>query len=114
MKTPSTFPSLLQGFFMDRLMRQQEASPHTITSYRNTFRLLLQYAQRRLRKEPSDLALEDLDPAFLGAFLDHLEAVRFNVARTRNVRLACFHSFFRRLACSRVQRARATCARHAM
>jgi len=98
MKAPSTLPSLLQGFFMDRLMRQQQASPHTILSYRDTFRLLFQYAQRRLHKAPSDLAVMDLDPALLGDFLDHLEADRANTARTRNVRLASFRSFFRYVA----------------
>ena len=55
MKAPSTFPHCVQAFFMDRLMRQRQASPHTIASYRDTFRLLLQYAQQRLGKAPSQL-----------------------------------------------------------
>jgi site-specific recombinase XerD len=98
MRTPSTFPALLEGFFLDRLMRQQRVSPHTLNTYRDTFRLLLQYAQRKLRKAPADLSLADLDTGLLGDFLDHLEADRKNSARTRNVRLASIRSFFRYVA----------------
>jgi site-specific recombinase XerD len=98
MKGASQFPVLLESFFMDRLMRQRQASPHTIASYRDTFRLLIQYAQQGLRKAPSQLTLPDLDTVFLGAFLDHLEQKRENSARSRNVRLAAIHSFFRYVA----------------
>jgi len=56
-----TFSGLLQGFFTQRLMQQRRASPHTIASYRDTFRLLLRFAQLRLRKAPSALALDDID-----------------------------------------------------
>lgn len=98
MKGVSQFPALLESFFMDRLMRQRQASPHTIASYRDTFRLLLQHAQQRLRKAPSQLTLPDLDTVFLGTFLDHLEQNRDNSARSRNVRLAAIHSFFRYVA----------------
>jgi integrase/recombinase XerD len=92
------FPSLLQVFFTDRLMRQRQASPHTIASYRDTFRMLLGFAQQRLKKAPSTLCLEDLDTSFIGAFLDHLERERGNSARSRNIRLAALHSFFRYVA----------------
>lgn len=98
MTAASPFPVLLESFFMDRLMRQRQASPHTIASYRDTFRLLMQYAQQRLRKPPSQVAVPDLDTVFLGAFLDHLEHERDNSARSRNVRLAAIHSFFRYVA----------------
>lgn len=98
MNTASIFPSLLESFFMDRLLRQRQVSPHTIASYRDTFRVLLQYAQQHLGKAPSVLTLPDLDTPFLGAFLDHLEQDRKNSARSRNVRLAAIHSFFRYVA----------------
>jgi site-specific recombinase XerD len=98
MTTASTFPTLLEAFFIDRLMRQRQVSHHTVASYRDTFRLLLQYAQRQLGKAPSALTLPDLDTPFLGAFLDHLEQERDNSARSRNVRLAAIHSFFRYVA----------------
>jgi site-specific recombinase XerD len=44
-----TFPALLQRFFTQRLMQQKRVSAHTISSYRDTFRLLLRFAQKRLR-----------------------------------------------------------------
>jgi len=88
------FPALLERFFTDRLMRQRQASPHTIASYRDTFRLLLQFAKRRLRKPPSHLSLEEIDTPLITAFLDDLEASRHISARTRNHRLTAIRSFF--------------------
>jgi site-specific recombinase XerD len=98
MNAISTLPALLQAFFMDRLMPQRQASPHTVASYRDTSRLLLLYAQRRLGKTPSNLTVPELDTPLLGAFLDHLERERKSSARSRNVRLAAIHSFFRYVA----------------
>lgn len=95
MNTATHFPRLLETFFLDRLLRQRQASPHTIAAYRDAFCLLLQFAQRHLHKSPATLALEDLDAPFIGAFLDHLEQDRGNGARSRNARLAAIHSFFR-------------------
>ncbi len=98
MSAASTLPGLLQAFFMDRLMQQRQASPHTVASYRDTFRLLLQYAQQRLGKAPSNLTVPELDTPLIGAFLAHLELDRRNSARSHNVRLAAIHSFFRYVA----------------
>lgn len=92
------FAALLEGFFTQRLMQQRRASPHTIASYRDTFRLLLQFAQQRLRKAPSCLALNDVDAPLVLAFLDELEQRRGVTARTRNLRLTAIHSFFRYVA----------------
>ena len=93
MKTASLSP-LLQSFFTDRLMTQRHASPHTIASYRDTFRLLLLFAKTQLKKLPWQLTLEDLDAPFIGAFLDQLEKHRHNSRRSRNLRLAAIRSFF--------------------
>ena len=76
-----TFPTLLESFFTRRLMQQRQASAHTIASYRDTFRLLLQFAQQRLRRAPSTLVLEDIDVPLVGDFLDELEKVRHVTAR---------------------------------
>jgi site-specific recombinase XerD len=94
----AAFPALLQSFFTDRLLRQRRASPHTIAGYRDCFRLLLHFAKERLGKIPSKILVEDLDAPFLGLFLEHLESVRKNSARTRNARLAAIHSFFQYVA----------------
>jgi site-specific recombinase XerD len=95
MKPTTRFAGLLERFFTQRLMQQRQASAHTIASYRDTFRMLLQFAHKRLRKPPSSLALEDVDALLVMAFLDDLESTRGITARTRNLRLTAVHSFFR-------------------
>lgn len=89
------FAMTLQAFFTDRLMRQRQASPHTLAAYRDTMRLLLVFASERRSKEPSKLDIDDLDAPLIGAFLDHLEQQRENGARTRNARLAAIRSLYR-------------------
>lgn len=101
---------LLEPFFTQRLQQQRNASPNTIAAYRDTFRLLLAFAQQRLRKAPSELLLAQLDATLVTAFLQHLEKVRGNSARTRNARLAAIHSFFRFAALQEPAHA-ATCQR---
>ena len=93
-KSPN-LPALLQSFFTQRLIAQRRASSHTIASYRDAFRLLLHFAQKRLRKSPSELTVEDLNAPFLGMFLHDLENHRANGARSRNLRLTAIRSFFR-------------------
>lgn len=85
---------IMEAFFTDRLMTQQAASPHTIASYRDTFKLLLGYLHTRTGKLPARLDLADLDAAVIGDFLQHLENVRGNTAASRNTRLAAIHSLF--------------------
>ncbi len=94
------FPVLLQRFFVDRLARQLGASPHTVASYRDTFRLLLRFASDHARRPPSELRIQDLDATFLVQFLVHLETERKVSVRTRNIRLAALRSFFRYVAFS--------------
>jgi site-specific recombinase XerD len=86
---------ILQGFFTDKLMRQKNASPHTISSYRDTWRLLLRYSQDATGTPPHKLRLAQLDHTLITGFLQHLKTDRNNSARTRNARLAAIHSLFR-------------------
>ncbi len=95
MRSPATLPALLQSFFTLRLMTQRKASAHTITSYRDTFRLLLHFTQKQLRKAPSQLGLSDLNASLINAFLEDLQKSRHNSARSRNLRLTAIRSFFR-------------------
>lgn len=98
MMIEADLPRLFQAYFTERLMHQRQASPHTITSDRDTFSLLLRFAQHRLNKPPSTLSLADLDAPFLSAFLASLEQERGNSAKSRHARLAAIHSFFRYIA----------------
>ncbi|MCA1701340.1 MAG: site-specific integrase, partial [Actinobacteria bacterium] len=91
----SALAPTLEAFFSGRLINEKGASPHTIAAYRDTFRLLLGFAQQHTGKQPCKLQIEDLDAPLIGAFLDHLERDRGNSARTRNARLAAIHSLFR-------------------
>jgi site-specific recombinase XerD len=95
MKPVATLATLIERFFTQRLIAQRHVSPHTIRSYRDTFRLLLAFAQRCRHKAPSALALEDIDEPLLTAFLDDLEQHRHNGIRSRNLRLTALRSFFR-------------------
>ncbi len=94
MKPQTTFASVLTRFFTQRLMAQRHASPHTIHSYRDTFRLLLHFAKARLGKEPSQLAWEAIDAPLVGAFLDDLQTQRGIGERSRNLRLTAIRSLF--------------------
>ena len=96
--TSSTLPALIQLFFTDRLCTQMEASPNTINSYRDTFRLLLRFAGDQAGKAPTKLKVDDLDAEMVGRFLTHVENERSNSARSRNTRLAAIRSFFRFVA----------------
>jgi site-specific recombinase XerD len=91
----SALAPTLQAFFTDRLIAQRHASPHTITSYRDTMRLLLQFAQQHIKIPPERLGLHDLDAEVIAAFLDHLEHDRHNTIGTRNARLAAIHSLYK-------------------
>ena len=95
MKPTPTLPALLESYFTQRLMAQRQASPHTIASYRDTFRLLLNFAQKQCGKSPSGLNLTDLDAPLVSAFLDDLEKQRGSSISSRNVRLTAIRSFFR-------------------
>jgi integrase/recombinase XerD len=92
---PSGFPALLQDFFQRRLIAERGVSAHTIASYRDTFELLLRYAQERTGRTPSAMRIEDIDAPLVLAFLDHLESERGNSPRTRNLRLTAIRSFMR-------------------
>lgn len=98
MNAVPTLPTLIERFFTERLMRQRRVSPHTVASYRDTFRLLLAFAHEHLGKAPSLLDLDDIDAPLVGAFLDDLETHRSTSVRTRNLRLTAIRSFFRFVA----------------
>jgi integrase/recombinase XerD len=93
--TAPTVTSLLQGFFTARLTRQLQASPQTISAYRDTIKLLPMFAAKKTKKAPSRLMIDDLDAVTVGAFLSYLDDERHNSTATHNARLAAIHSFYR-------------------
>jgi integrase/recombinase XerD len=86
---------ILQAFLTDHLMTQRRVSPHTVAAYRDTFKLLLRFANSRSGKQPTRLDLADLNAPLIADFLHHLETDRGNSVSTRNARLAAVHSLFR-------------------
>ena len=91
-------PIYVQRFFSERLTTQLAASPNTIASYRDTFRLLLNYASQRLKRPPTNLQVADVDADLIGDFLSFVETTRANSARSRNTRLSAIRSFFKHIA----------------
>jgi integrase/recombinase XerD len=85
----------LQGYFTDRLIRERRVSPHTISAYRDTIRLLVTFIAERTGTPASRLTFDHLDAKAISAFLDHLEQDRGCTPRTRNARLAAIRSFYR-------------------
>ncbi len=95
MTNSTSFAALLERFFTQRLMQQRQASAHTVSSYRDTFRQFLKFIQKRLHKPPSRLNFEEIDAPLIVAFLDDLEKRQGISIRSRNLRLTAIHSFFR-------------------
>lgn len=95
MKTNNTTISwLLEAFFINRLIREINVSSNTVSSYKDTFRILLTYASKQLKKAPSKIELTDLNAKFILEFLEYLENERGLCARSRNQKLAAIRSFF--------------------
>ena len=96
-------PTYLQRLFTERLATQLKASPNTVASYRDTFRLLLRYAADRLRRPPTELQVADINAELIGLFLADIESTRGNSARSRNTRLSAIRSFFKYVAVNEPQ-----------
>jgi len=94
--TNSTLALALQSFFTDYLPQQRALSPQTLMSYRDSLKLLLQFAAKK-KGDPSQLTVEHLSVEQITTFLQSLETIRHNQISTRNVRLSAIHSFFRYL-----------------
>jgi Site-specific recombinase XerD len=94
-QTSPTFASLVQEFFTDYMVQQRALSPCTVASYRDTFVLLLRFAETQSGSPPSSMQMADINAKFLASFLDHLEGDRHNSARSRNIRLAAVRSFLK-------------------
>lgn len=93
--SPPSFAALVQAYFTEYLTQQRALSLQTIAAYRDGFVLFLNFAEVRLGKSPEIMALADITPELIMAFLDHLERQRHNSVRSRNARLAALRSFLK-------------------
>ena len=94
-RAPLSFAALVQSFFTEHLTQQRAMSPCTVATYRDAFVLFMDFTMGRLHKQPTAIRLEDITPALILAFLDHLEHERGNAVRTRNARLAALRAFLK-------------------
>lgn len=90
-----SFTKLVQSFFTEHIVHQRALSSRTVAAYRDTFRLLLTFAEKTTGKPPTRIRLIDINAKLVLAFLAHLEKVRKNAARSRNARLAAIRSFLK-------------------
>jgi site-specific recombinase XerD len=94
MQVTSTLPQLLHGFFQDWLIQQRGTSPHTVISYRDTWRLFLRFVATQRQQAVAKLTIEQITAKEVLAFLDYCEKDRQVSIGTRNCRLAALRSFF--------------------
>ena len=97
MATPRALFSLVESFFTEYLPRQRGASVHTVRAYRDSLKLLFEFAAQRQGRGVASLDLDSLDADTIASFLDHVECGRKNSAATRNCRRAAIRSFFKHL-----------------
>jgi integrase/recombinase XerD len=91
MKDENLLGPWVRRFLLEHLVAERNLSRNTQASYRDTLRLLLPFASREGR--PIDrMTVEDLTPAIVRKFLDHLESTRQCSDVTRNQRLASIRS----------------------
>jgi integrase/recombinase XerD len=93
-----SFAHYVQCFFSDYLTVQRSLSPNTVLSYRDTFKLFLNFTARRSQVPVANIGFAHVGTDTVLAFLEDLEKSRKCTVRTRNARLAALHSFFRYVA----------------
>lgn len=82
----------LQTYFTTFARAQRDLSSNTIASYRDTWRMLLKHLTATLDVPADGIDFDALTVANVTGFLDHLEHVRGNNAKTRNTRLTAIRA----------------------
>ncbi len=85
----------IRRFLLEHLVSERNLARNTQVSYRDTLTLLLPFAAARARRAIDQMAVEDLTPAIVRRFLEHIETDRCCSGSTRNQRLATIHSLAR-------------------
>lgn len=96
-----TFQSLLQNFFLQRMIQQRKLSGETINSYRDTFRIYFIYfiyLNECHKIAAESCKIEYIDRDYVLGFCKYLEVKRKNKPVTINNRLAAIRSFLQYIA----------------
>lgn len=94
---PTDFSKYISDFISRYLPNEKGVSSNTITAYRDTFVLLLNFIKDHKGIKVEKLTLEKIKKETILEFLDHLEKKRKCSPSTRNARLAAIHSFYKYL-----------------
>ena len=92
---PTDFSRYLTEYLTRYLSHERGSSPNTITAYRDTFVLFINFMERIRKIKTEKLYLKSITKESVVAFLDWLQSERKCSDTTRNLRLATLHSFFR-------------------
>ena len=93
--TPTNFAKYLTEFLSVYLPSQKNVSKNTIHSYRDTFKLVINFCREIKNISSEQITLDTLSSELITDFLEWIEANRKCSISTRNQRLAAIHSFFR-------------------
>lgn len=91
-----SFSFYVQRYFMSYLIKQHNYGANTVSSYRDTFKLLLSFFAST-NADVSKITINEITHDKVVEFMTWLGEVRKNGVSTRNVRLAHIKSFFRYL-----------------
>jgi site-specific recombinase XerD len=85
----------IRRFLLEHMVAERNFSLNTQASYRDTLTLLLPFAAKFGDHAIDRMTVEDLSPAIVRQFLEHVERDRKCSGATRNLRLGAIHSLAR-------------------
>lgn len=91
----NSFAHLLEKYFTNYLIDMRKLSKNTISSYRDTMVLLLNYLINVKKIKIENIQMESFSYDLINEFITSLEKDQNVCASTCNQRLAAIHSFFR-------------------
>jgi len=95
MRDHSALGPWVRRFLLEYLVAERNLARNTQVSYRDTLILLLPFVSREAAVPIERLAVHDVSPDRVRAFLDHIERERRCGVVTRNQRLSTIHSLAR-------------------
>ncbi len=95
MRDHSPLGPWVRRFLLEYLVAERNLARNTQVSYRDTLTLLLPFVSRQATVQIDRLAVDDVSPDRVRAFLDHIERERGCGVVTRNQRLSAIHSLAR-------------------